>query len=146
MQESGSSNGHKNAIERQGDLQGNLHPDPRIAVAEAEIELPESREPETPAEEPRKECISLGDFHAYMPTHTYIFEPTREMWPAKSVNARIAPIPITEASGHPVTDGHGEPKKIEASAWLDRHKPVEQMTWAPGKPALIRGRLIFDGG
>jgi hypothetical protein len=93
-----------------------------------------------------EEGVSLDDFLAYMPSHTYIFMPTREMWPAKSVNARIAPIPITDASGEPVTDDEGKPKKMTAAAWLDRNKPVEQMTWAPGMPELIRGRLIWDGG
>jgi hypothetical protein len=68
------------------------------------------------------------------------------MWPAKSVNSRIAPIPITDASDEAETDENGKSKKMAASAWLDRHQPVEQMTWAPGKPMLIRGRLIDDGG
>jgi hypothetical protein len=77
--------------------------------------------------------VSLEDFHAYMPAHSYIFTPSREMWPASSVNARIPPIPIGE-------------KKIPANAWLDRNKPVEQMTWAPGMPMLIPNRLIADGG
>lgn len=69
-----------------------------------------------------------------MPSHSYIFAPSREMWPASSVNARIPPIPI------------GDSSKISASAWLDQHKPVEQMTWAPGEPMLIRDRLIAEGG
>src|SRR5262249_31641137 len=43
-----------------------------------------------PAESPG---ISLEDFFAYMPAHTYIFAPTRETWRASSVNARIAPVP-----------------------------------------------------
>ncbi len=90
--------------------------------------------------------VTLDDFLAYMPSHQYIFMPTREMWPAKSVNARIAPIPLTDKDGDPVTDEDGKPKKLSASAWLDRNKPVEQMTWAPGQPELIRGRLIWDGG
>jgi 5S rRNA maturation endonuclease (ribonuclease M5) len=33
--------------------------------------------------------VSLEDFHAFMPAHSYIFTPSREMWPASSVNARI---------------------------------------------------------
>jgi hypothetical protein len=103
-----------------------------------EIELPESAEP-------RKD-ISLEDFYAYMPNHAYIFVPTREMWPAKSVNARIAPILMKNATGAPVLDDEGKPKAVTASAWLDRHRPVEQMMWAPGMPELIRGRLIFEGG
>jgi Family of unknown function (DUF5906) len=32
------------------------------------------------------------------------------------------------------------------AAWLDEHRPVEQMTWAPGSPLIIRDRLILDGG
>jgi len=38
------------------------------------------------------EDVSLTDFYAYMPSHNYIFRPTREMWPGGSVNARIRPI------------------------------------------------------
>jgi hypothetical protein len=77
--------------------------------------------------------INADDFYAYMPTHGYIFAPSREMWPAASVNARIRPI----------ADGE---KEIAASTWLDRHRHVEQMTWSPGEPLIIRDRLIASGG
>ena len=77
--------------------------------------------------------VQLGDFYAYMPEHTYIFAPTREIWPAASVNARI-----------PLLDGAG--KAVKASAYLDQMQPVEQMTWAPGEPMLIEDRLIANGG
>ena len=33
-----------------------------------------------------------------------------------------------------------------ASAWLDTNRAVEQMTWAPGLPELVRDRLISEGG
>ena len=78
--------------------------------------------------------VSVSDFVAYMPQHTYIFKPSGEMWPASSVNARISA--ITGADG----------KAVNANAWLDTNSPVEQMTWAPGEDALIRNRLIADGG
>src|SRR5215467_2389328 len=78
-------------------------------------------------------AISLADFYAHMPTHRYIFAPTREMWPAKSVNARIKPVAMGE-------------EMLSASGWLDQNQPVEQMTWAPGEPMLIRDRLVADGG
>jgi hypothetical protein len=78
--------------------------------------------------------VRLEDFVAYMPMHTYLFTPTREPWPATSVNARISPIP--QKNG----------KAIPASAWLDANSPVEQMTWAPGEPMLIKDRLISEGG
>jgi Family of unknown function (DUF5906) len=78
--------------------------------------------------------VELADFVAYMPQHSYIFKPTGEMWPASSVNARIPPVDV------------GEKKPIAASTWLDANQPVEQMTWAPGEPIEITGRLISDGG
>jgi hypothetical protein len=77
--------------------------------------------------------VSLDDFLAYMPMHQYIFKPSGELWPASSVNARLPPIP------------HGD-KTIPASTWLDANAAVEQMTWAPGDPKLIRDRLIAEGG
>ena len=50
-----------------------------------------------PVEEQGLEGVSLNDFHAYMPQHSYIFAPTREMWVASSVNARVHPIPVLNA-------------------------------------------------
>jgi hypothetical protein len=101
-------------------------------------------------DEPRKadenaKGVALTDFYAYMPMHSYIFAPTGDMWPAASVNARINSLPLLDQNGNPITE-NGKPKRILANAWLDRHKPIEQMTWAPGKPMLIRDRLISDGG
>ena len=78
--------------------------------------------------------VRLEDFVAYMPMHNYIFTPTREPWPASSVNARIPPAQTPNG------------KPILASAWLDANAPVEQMTWAPGEPMLIKDRLISEGG
>jgi Family of unknown function (DUF5906) len=74
--------------------------------------------------------VSLDDFQAYMPNHAYIFEPTGELWPASSINARFP-------------QGRDRTK---ASIWLDRNKAVEQMTWSPGEPKIIEGRLVSDGG
>ena len=33
--------------------------------------------------------MSVKNFYAYMPMHNYIYAPTRDMWPAGSVNARV---------------------------------------------------------
>lgn len=77
-----------------------------------------------------QEGVTLDDFVAYMPGHSYIYTVTREMWPAASVNARI---------GNPEKD-------VTANAWLDRNRPVEQMTWAPGEPMLIEDKLVANGG
>ena len=41
---------------------------------------------------PSVDAVTLDDFVAYMPQHSYIFRPSGEMWPARSVNARIPPV------------------------------------------------------
>jgi hypothetical protein len=92
------------------------------------------------------EGVSLDDFHAYMPMHNYIYVPTRSAWPAASVNARIRPIKLTDNNGKPVLDAAGKQVVLSASAWLDRFKPVEQMTWAPGQPMIILDKILLEGG
>jgi hypothetical protein len=56
------------------------------------------------------------------------------------LNARFPPTPESGPEGAPVLDDKGKPKKLAAATWLDRNRPVEQMTWAPGEPPLIRDR------
>jgi hypothetical protein len=79
------------------------------------------------------EAVQLDDFVAYLPRHNYVFLPTREPWPAASVNACIPPIEKGD-------------EMIAASKWLDEHRSVEQMTWCPGLPMLIEDRLVAEGG
>jgi hypothetical protein len=90
--------------------------------------------------------VELNDFYAYMPTHQYIFTPTREMWPGTSVNARLPPVALLKSDGTPVVDAKGKPKFTSPSSWLDRQRTVEQMTWAPGELLVIIDRIISDGG
>jgi len=77
----------------------------------------------------------LEDFYAYMPGHAYLYVPTRELWPAASVNGRITPWPMNAAG-----------KKIKPSDWLDRNRPVEQMVWDPNEPIVIKGRVMQVAG
>lgn len=97
-------------------------------------------------EELAPEGVTLDDFRAYMPMHNYIYTPTREAWPGSSVNARLGSIPLFNADGTPRLNNKGDQEEISAGLWLDRNKPVEQMTWAPGLPMLIKDRLISEGG
>jgi hypothetical protein len=76
-----------------------------------------------------RDILSAKNFYGYMPMHNYIYAPTRETWPASSVNARIPPI-----------------GKMSASEWIDKNQPVEQLSWIPGKPMLIKCYIISDGG
>lgn len=72
--------------------------------------------------------VTEADFYAHLPTHSYIYVPTRELWPGASVNASV------------VLQGG------KASDWLDKNRPVHQMTWCPGQPMVIENRLVADGG
>jgi Family of unknown function (DUF5906) len=92
------------------------------------------------------DAISLEDFRAYMPQHTYIYMPTREPWPIGSINERFDRVPAIDAAGNPVLNAKGKQKELRASTWLDQKRPVEQMTWAPGQPMLIADRLVSHGG
>jgi hypothetical protein len=90
--------------------------------------------------------VTLDDFSAYMPMHCYIYKPSCEMWPASSVNSKIPPVTVVDEKGNPILDDKGKSQSIPANAWIDKNASVEQMTWAPGLPMLITGRLISDGG
>ena len=79
-------------------------------------------------------AVTLDDFVAFLPAHNYIFTPTREPWPASSVDSHL-PWP-TGING----------KAQRPSAWLDQNRPVEQMAWIPGEPMLVKDRLVASGG
>ncbi len=82
--------------------------------------------------------VRLDDFRAYMPSHNYIYMPTGDFWPSTSVNSRIPPIAVANEAG--------EERRIPANQWLDRHRAVEQMTWAPGEPQVVAHRIVLEGG
>jgi hypothetical protein len=92
-------------------------------------------------------AVKIEDFVAYMQSHDYIFLPSGDSWPAARVNARLSPVSLVDKDGLPIVDPKtGEQKQIPASNWLAEHAPVEQLTWAPGLPQLIRHKLIGGGG
>ena len=45
----------------------------------------------------------------------------------------------------PIESGGGK-KALAANIWLDRNDAVEQRTWAPGEPQIIKDKLVADGG
>ncbi|MCK1699856.1 primase-helicase family protein [Bradyrhizobium sp. 144] len=90
--------------------------------------------------------VTLDHFVADMETHSYIYLPTRKPWPSPSVNARIRPVAVLDVDGRPVLDSKKKPKKMPASEWLDKNRPIEAVTWAPGEPMMIKDRLVALGG
>jgi hypothetical protein len=92
-------------------------------------------------------AVRLEDFVAYMQSHDYVFMPAGDFWPASRVNARLPPVMLFGKNGLPLLDlKTGIQKQMAASEWLAKHAPIEQMTWCPGLPQLVRHRLISDGG
>ena len=78
--------------------------------------------------------ITLGDFVAYREQHNYIFKPTRATWLASAVDDELPPVRLPSG------------KAMAASKWIAHNQAVQQITWAPGEPELIDGRLTSDGG
>lgn len=76
--------------------------------------------------------MALHDFYAHVPSHKYIYRPTRELWPAASVDGMVKPWP----------KGPDSKKAQSPAKWPDAHRPVHQMTWAPGEPKIIEGRVM----
>jgi Family of unknown function (DUF5906) len=90
--------------------------------------------------------VTIDDFVAYMPTHTYIFTPCREFWAGTSVNSRLPRVPVLDRHGKQKRDSNRKLVTMSPTRWLDLNRPVEQMTWVPGQPMLIPHRLVVDGG
>jgi hypothetical protein len=67
---------------------------------------------------------SVDDFYHHGPSGNYIFSKTNDMWPATSINGRF---------------GKG------ASIGIARTRSVEQATWAPGLPVVVRDKLMANG-
>jgi Bifunctional DNA primase/polymerase, N-terminal len=91
-------------------------------------------------------AVTLDDFRAHTPTHSFIYMPLGETWSAAGLDSRLDWIPMIDRRGMPVVNRNGEQKLMRPSMWLEKHRPVEQMTWAPGFPQLIPDRLVSSGG
>ncbi|WP_438277982.1 primase-helicase family protein [Nitrobacter sp.] len=80
--------------------------------------------------------VQYDEFWCYSPTHQFIFTPTGEMWTAATIDSRLAPMfPFA-----------GAKKPWPASKILTQQRAVDQVTWAPGMPQIIKDKLISDGG
>jgi hypothetical protein len=114
-------------------------------------EEPEAEPDNDNAEEPRQkvfynQAVELKDFYSYAETRSYLCVPSRQLWPAGSVNSRLPPVLLTDKHGKPKLNKKGEPIEITPCNWLDMNRSVEQMTWAPGMPLIIEDHIIAEGG
>jgi len=81
------------------------------------------------------------DFLAHLPTHSYIRIQDGKFWPASSVNAVLPP--VETGASDPKTKN---PVKISANKWLDQNQSIDDLTWLPGAPMVIRDQIIKEGG
>jgi hypothetical protein len=91
-------------------------------------------------------ALTLDDLCAFAPSRSCIYLPCKSPWPNASVDERLPPMPLLDASGNPVLNAKGKVVMLTASEWLAKNRSVEAMTWAPGEPEFIRGKLAVDGG
>ena len=91
-------------------------------------------------------ALTLDDLCAFAPSRSCIYLPCKSPWPNASVDERLPPMPLLDASGNPVLNAKGKVIMLAASEWLAKNRSVEAMTWAPGEPEFIRGKLAVDGG
>lgn len=90
--------------------------------------------------------ISLNDFIAHAPDHSYIFLGDNATWKGSAINTRIKPVPMLNAKGQPkVNPKTGKASLQKPTDWLDLNRSVEQMTWAPGEPQVILGKMMVKG-
>jgi uncharacterized protein DUF5906 len=91
-------------------------------------------------------ALTLDDLCAFAPSRSCIYLPCKAPWPNASVDERLPPMPLLDASGNPVLNAKGKVVMLAASEWLAKNRSAEAMTWAPGEPEFIRGKLAVDGG
>jgi hypothetical protein len=75
------------------------------------------------------ETAAITDFYAYLPSHKYLYVPTRQLWPGASINS--------------VLDKIG---RTSPGAWLDLNRPIHQISWSPGLSQIVRDQLVAEGG
>lgn len=73
--------------------------------------------------------LNVNQFDLYACPDGYVFIHNGEIWSAAFVDKRLSPI-----------------GNLKASVWIARNRAIEGITWIPGEPQLIEGRLIVKAG
>ena len=73
----------------------------------------------------RQPPIVPTDFYSILPQAQYLYLPTRDLWPARSVSARLG---------------------WRVRKQLDLDRAAVQMTWHPDESLVIENRIVADGG
>ena len=73
----------------------------------------------------------LVDFLAYLPAHTFIHLPTRQIMQAQAVDKSLRRLKPSLGT--------------TPTQWLCENAPIHQMSWQPGYPEIIEGMKIVGG-
>src|SRR3954447_20751223 len=86
-------------------------------------------DPEAPAA-----TRSIEDFWATPAEgNKYLHVPSHKLWGKESLNGYLA-------------SQYGYAGRPKASAVCDEQRVVNQLTWAPGEPEVIEGKILSEGG
>src|SRR5262245_17376941 len=91
-------------------------------------------------------ALSFDDLCSYATSRACIYLPCKTMWPNASVDDRLPPQPVLDASGKALRNSKGKVVMMSASEWLAKHRSIEALTWDPGKPEFIHDCVVVDGG
>ena len=100
----------------------------------------------------KKSGYTVEDFTSFLPQKNYTMLLTGNGWPASSVNSQVPSIVKLDSKGKPVfkKDENGNPtnkkERVSATTWLDQHRPIADVVWAPGEPPFIEDKLLSKGG
>jgi hypothetical protein len=95
----------------------------KITDEELEVELPPDSAAEESASSKREAPVGAQpeDFWHHGPTNTYIFCKTSDMWAASSISTIF---------------------NRKTAIWIAQKQGVQQATWAPGYPQIVRDKLL----
>ena len=157
---------YEHVAEQGGDPYGS-YLDRQIERAEAKFDA-EDTNPNAPASG-FLSGATIDDFYSLLPVHKYIYKHSGELWllstidslfgsvvigqepvkkkkPKKPKKAKKDEAAAVEEDEEDDEEVEMKDKKIPASMWLDRNRPVAQMCWAPGYPQLVKDKLTSEGG
>jgi Primase C terminal 2 (PriCT-2)/Family of unknown function (DUF5906) len=80
--------------------------------------------------------VTRLDFFAHMETGKFVYFPTGMLWPATSVNARLGPSGVMGPNN----------KMVPMSEVLKRTRAVDQVSWMPGRPQIVRNVVVTKAG
>jgi hypothetical protein len=86
--------------------------------------------------------MSLDDFWSYAPERKYFYEPCNTLYVGQFIDSYFGKQPVLDASGNPVRKA-GKLVMQPTTKMLDQTKWLNQISWAPGQPKIIEGR-VFD--